>query len=122
VKGAYLEPPGVAFERKADVDRNYLVLAKELLAAGEYSSIATHDEPLIRAVERHAAEHQISREAFEFQMLYGIRRDLQRWLIREGYRLRVYVPFGDAWYPYFMRRLAERPANLWFFLQQLARR
>ena len=107
VKGAYLEPPDIAFERKAEVDKNYLVLAKELLASGEYPAIATHDEPLILAVERHAAEHGIARDRFEFQMLYGIRRDLQRWLIREGYQLRVYVPFGDAWYPYFMRRLAR---------------
>jgi proline dehydrogenase len=120
-KGAYLESPAIAFERKADVDANYLRLAKELLATGEYPAIATHDEPIIRAVERHAAENGVARDGFEFQMLYGIRRDLQRWLVSEGYRLRVYVPFGEAWYPYFMRRLAERPANLLFFLRQLVR-
>lgn len=120
-KGAYLESPAIAFESKADVDSNYLRLAKELLATGEYPAIATHDEPIIRVVERHAAENGVARDGFEFQMLYGIRRDLQRWLVSEGYRLRVYVPFGEAWYPYFMRRLAERPANLLFFLRQLFR-
>ena len=120
-KGAYLEPPEFAFQRKSEVDANYLMLAKELLATGEYPAIATHDEPMIRAIEKHAAAGGVARDGFEFQMLYGIRRDLQRWLVAEGYRLRVYVPFGEAWYPYFMRRLAERPANLLFLLRNLLR-
>lgn len=120
-KGAYLEPPEAAFQRKSEVDANYLALAKELLATGEYPAIATHDEPIIRAIERHAAATGAARDTFEFQMLYGIRRDLQRWLVAEGYRLRVYVPFGEAWYPYFMRRLAERPANILFLLRNLLR-
>jgi proline dehydrogenase len=121
VKGAYLEPPEIAFPDKAHVDQNYLALAKGLLTAGEYPAIATHDERVIEAVERFASEKGIGRDRFEFQMLYGIRRDLQRRLVKEGYRLRLYVPFGEAWYPYFMRRLAERPANLWFFARSLLR-
>ena len=121
VKGAYLEPAALAFPDKAHVDRNYLALAKELLTRGEYPAIATHDERLIEAVERFVAEKGIGRDRFEFQMLYGIRRDLQRRLVKEGYRLRLYVPFGEAWYPYFMRRLAERPANLWFLARNLLR-
>jgi proline dehydrogenase len=120
-KGAYLEPPHVAFEEKADVDRNYLELAHSLLRSGEYPAIATHDEKIINAVERFVTSEQIARDRFEFQMLYGIRRDLQRRLVAEGYRLRIYVPFGEAWYPYFMRRLAERPANLLFFIRNLLR-
>jgi proline dehydrogenase len=120
-KGAYLEPPDVAFEEKADVDRNYLELAHSLLRSGEYPAIATHDEKIINAVERFVTSEQIARDRFEFQMLYGIRRDLQRRLVAEGYRLRIYVPFGEAWYPYFMRRLAERPANLLFFIRNLLR-
>ncbi len=120
-KGAYLEPAEVAFQDKTEVDANYLKLAKELLATGEYPAIATHDERMIRAIERHAAASGMARDAFEFQMLHGIRRDLQRWLVAEGYRLRVYVPFGEAWYPYFMRRLAERPANVLFLLRNLVR-
>ena len=120
-KGAYLEPPEIAFEQKADVDRNYLVLARSLLTSGEYPAIATHDDHIIHAVESFVTEHAIAPERFEFQMLYGIRRDLQRQLVKDGYRLRVYVPFGEAWYPYFMRRLAERPANLLFFVRQLVR-
>lgn len=118
-KGAYLEPPEVAFPKKADVDRNYLELAKSLLINGEYPAIATHDWRIVEAVETFASRQGIARDRFEFQMLYGIRRDEQRRLVNDGYRLRVYVPFGDAWYPYFMRRLAERPANLLFFLRQL---
>ena len=121
VKGAYLEPPEVAFSSKAEVDRNYLELAKSLLTRGEDPAIATHDEHIVDAVERFAAESGIGRERFEFEMLYGIRRDLQRRLVKEGFRLRLYVPFGEAWYPYFMRRLAERPANLWFFVRSLLR-
>jgi proline dehydrogenase len=120
-KGAYLEPPDIAFARKADVDRNYLALARSLLRAGAYPAIATHDEHIIQAVESFVTEHSIAADRFEFQMLYGIRRDLQRQLVKDGYRLRVYVPFGEAWYPYFMRRLAERPANLLFFLRQMFR-
>jgi proline dehydrogenase len=121
VKGAYLEPPELAFPDKAHVDANYLALAKQLLSEGEYPAIATHDERMIEAVERFVSEKGIGRDRFEFQMLYGIRRDLQRRLVKQGYRLRLYVPFGEAWYPYFMRRLAERPANLWFFARSLLR-
>jgi proline dehydrogenase len=120
-KGAYLELPEIAFEKKAQVDRNYLELAQSLLTAGEYPAIATHDEHIIGAVENFVAAQGIAKDRFEFQMLYGIRRDLQRRLVRKGYRLRLYVPFGEACYPYFMRRLAERPANLLFFLRQLLR-
>jgi proline dehydrogenase len=120
-KGAYLEGPEVAFAEKARVDRNYLELAKSLLTKGEYPAIATHDERIIDAVESFVSEKGIGRDRFEFQMLYGIRRDLQRRLVKDGYRLRLYVPFGEAWYPYFMRRLAERPANLWFLARNLLR-
>ncbi|HEX4278902.1 MAG TPA: proline dehydrogenase family protein [Bryobacteraceae bacterium] len=120
-KGAYLEAADVAFEEKAQVDRNYLELAKSLLTAGEYPAIATHDERIITELEAFVSSEGIARDRFEFQMLYGIRRDLQRRLVREGYRLRLYVPFGEAWYPYFMRRLAERPANLLFFARNLFR-
>lgn len=121
-KGAYLEPPEVAFAAKSEVDRNYLELARALLLRGEYPAIATHDPRIIDAVEQFVSGHAIARDRFEFQMLYGIRRDLQRRLVKEGYRLRLYVPFGEAWYPYFMRRLAERPANLLFFLRNLIRK
>ncbi len=120
-KGAYLEPAGVAFAHKSEVDRNYADLMKLLLTAGTYPAIATHDEAMIEATKAWAAERNIPRDAFEFQMLYGIRRDLQRKLISEGYRLRLYVPFGRAWYPYYMRRLAERPANVFFILRNLFR-
>lgn len=120
-KGAYLEPAGVAFQIKADVDRNYVELMKVLLDHGEYPAIATHDENMIRETEAYAALRKIPRDAFEFQMLYGIRRDLQRRLVADGYRLRLYVPFGMAWYPYYMRRLAERPANVFFILRNLFR-
>jgi proline dehydrogenase len=121
-KGAYLERPDVAFESKAEVDRNYLELAKKLLTTGCYPAIATHDERMIEAVKRFIARENIGKDGFEFQMLYGIRRDLQRGLVRDGYRLRLYVPFGKAWYPYFMRRLAERPANLFFLARNLVGR
>jgi proline dehydrogenase len=121
-KGAYLEPPEVAFPKKSEVDRNYLELARSLLTDGEYPAIATHDWRIIQAVEEFASARGIARDRFEFQMLYGIRRDEQRRLVKQGYRLRVYVPFGEAWYPYFMRRLAERPANLLFFARQLVSR
>jgi proline dehydrogenase len=120
-KGAYLEPASVAFPRKSDVDRNFVDLMKLLLSRGAYPAIATHDENIIRQTEAYAAERGIPRDAFEFQMLYGIRRDLQRRLASEGYRLRLYVPFGMAWYPYYMRRLAERPANVLFIARNLFR-
>ncbi|MDP9170880.1 MAG: proline dehydrogenase family protein [Acidobacteriota bacterium] len=121
-KGAYLESPAVALTAKADVDRSYLELAGYLLTGGHYPAIATHDERMIETVERFTSRNNIGHEAFEFQMLYGIRRDLQRRLVGEGYRLRLYVPFGEAWYPYFMRRLAERPANVIFLARNLLRR
>jgi len=120
-KGAYLEPAEVAYQAKAEVDRNFVHLMKILLAAGPYPAIATHDEKMIDETKSFARSRQIARETFEFQMLYGIRRDLQRRLVAEGYRLRLYVPFGKAWYPYFMRRLAERPANLAFLARNFFR-
>ena len=120
-KGAYLEPSEIAFASKAQVDRNYMALAQSLLTGGEYPAIATHDERIIGIVENFVTSQGIAKDRFEFQMLYGIRRDLQRRLVREGYRLRLYIPFGEAWYPYFMRRLAERPANLLFFIRNLLR-
>lgn len=120
-KGAYLEPPAVAFPRKEDVDRSFVELMQVLLDRGEYPAIATHDPAMIDATKSYASSKKLSKDAFEFQMLYGIRRDLQTQLVREGYRLRLYVPFGKAWYPYYMRRLAERPANLLFMLKNLAR-
>jgi len=121
-KGAYLEPASVAFPKKSEVDANYVELMKLLLDRGAYPAIATHDERMIAATKAYAAEKKIPTDAFEFQMLYGIRRDLQRKLVEEGYRLRLYVPFGSAWYPYYMRRLAERPANVFFILRNLFRR
>ena len=120
-KGAYLEPPAVAFPHKSEVDRSYRELAERLLVAGTYPAIATHDENMIGRLERFVANNGIARETFEFQMLYGIRRDLQAQLVEDGYRLRLYIPFGEAWYPYFMRRLAERPANVLFIAQNLLR-
>lgn len=120
-KGAYLEPPEVAFASKAQVDRSYIELAQSLLTIGEYPALATHDEHIIAMLENFIAGQRIAKDRFEFQMLYGIRRDLQRRLVQKGYRLRLYVPFGEAWYPYFMRRLAERPANLLFFVRNLLR-
>lgn len=121
-KGAYLEPASVAFPRKRDVDRNFAELMKLLLDTGVYPAIATHDEALIEAAKSHAASREIPPDGFEFQMLYGIRGGLQRKLVRDGYRLRLYVPFGQAWYPYYMRRLAERPANVLFVARNLLRR
>ncbi|HTV58466.1 MAG TPA: proline dehydrogenase family protein [Verrucomicrobiae bacterium] len=118
-KGAYMEAPEIAFPRKADVDANYVKLMKILLSSGIYHGIATHDPNMIRATRDFVRERKIANDQFEFQMLYGIRTDLQRQIIREGYRLRVYIPFGSDWFPYFMRRLAERPANLAFFLRNL---
>ena len=118
-KGAYKEPPDIAFPKKADVDANYVKLMKLLLSSGIYHGIATHDPAMVEATKEFVRERNIGREQFEFQMLYGIRTDLQEQLVREGYRLRVYIPFGTDWFPYFMRRLAERPANLVFFLRNL---
>jgi proline dehydrogenase len=121
VKGAYDEPPTVAYPRKRDVDAAFARLAEALLRDGVYPAFATHDERLIDHVVRTAAAAGIPADRFEFQMLYGIRRDLQAGLRRRGYRVRVYVPFGEEWYPYFMRRLAERPANVGFVLRSLVR-
>ncbi|HKV40819.1 MAG TPA: proline dehydrogenase family protein [Blastocatellia bacterium] len=118
-KGAYDEPPSAAFPSKADVDANYVELMKVLLRSGVYHGIATHDEKMIDATKQFAAAEKISLDRFEFQMLYGVRRDLQEALARQGYRMRVYVPYGKFWYPYFMRRLAERPANAAFVLRNM---
>ena len=120
-KGAYREPPNLAFPKKTDVDQNYLQLMRLLLSEGNYPAIASHDESIIHAAERHVREQNIESNRFEFQMLYGIRRDLQRQLVLKGFRVRLYVPYGDAWYPYFMRRLAERPANLLFLVKNALR-
>ena len=122
VKGAYKEPPDIAFAQKAAVDANYVTVMKILLSSGLYHGIATHDPLMHQATKEFATEKGIRNDQFEFQMLYGIRTDLQQQLIREGYRLRVYIPYGTDWFPYFMRRLAERPANLKFFLSNLFRR
>ncbi|HKO10804.1 MAG TPA: proline dehydrogenase family protein [Acidobacteriaceae bacterium] len=121
-KGAYKEPPAVAFPTKREVDENFVALTKVLLKSGIYHGIATHDEAMIRATREFVAAEGIDRTSFEFQMLYGIRRDLQRQLVQEGYHVRVYVPFGDQWYPYFMRRLAERPANVLFLARNFFRK
>jgi proline dehydrogenase len=118
-KGAYLEPPEIAFPDKADVDRNYLRLMERLLAAGRYPALATHDEAMIAHARDFAGRQGIASDQFEFQMLYGVRRDLQEALRQAGYRVRVYIPFGTQWYPYLMRRLAERPANIAFMLGNL---
>jgi proline dehydrogenase len=115
-KGAYNEPASVAFAEKADTDKNFIKLMQLLLSEGNYPGIATHDEKMITATREYAAKHGIPPERFEFQMLYGIRRDLQEQIVRDGYRLRIYVPYGEEWYPYMMRRMAERPANLLFVL------
>jgi proline dehydrogenase len=113
-KGAYKEPASVAYAEKKDVDDSYLRCMRELLLEGHYPGIATHDERIVRETKRFARENDIAADRLEFQMLYGVRRDLQQKLVREGYRMRVYVPFGTQWYPYLMRRLAERPANVAF--------
>ena len=118
-KGAYKEGPEVAFPDKKDVDENYVRVMQLLLSSGIYNGIATHDPKMIEATIDYANREKIGKEAFEFQMLYGIRRDLQEKLAREGYNVRVYVPYGKHWYPYFMRRLAERPANIWFVMKNL---
>jgi proline dehydrogenase len=120
-KGAYKEPAEVAFPRKQEVDENYIRLSCMLLDSPVFHGLATHDEAMIAAVKGYATQHGIDRGRFEFQMLYGVRRDLQRKLVREGYRVRVYVPFGRDWYPYFMRRLAERPANVLFLARNFFR-
>jgi proline dehydrogenase len=121
-KGAYKEPEEIAFQKKSEVDANYVHLMKILMKSGVYHGLATHDEQIINQAKIFATQENIPREAFEFQMLYGIRRDLQRRLVREGWRMRVYIPFGTEWYPYFMRRLAERPANVFFIARNLFRR
>ncbi len=118
-KGAYNEPPEVAYPDKKDVDDNYIRVMQVLLASGTYHGIATHDPKMIEATVNFASKEGIGKDKFEFQMLYGIRRDLQRQLARDGYNMRIYVPYGKHWYPYFMRRLAERPANIWFVLKNL---
>ncbi len=118
-KGAYNEPPEVAYPDKKDVDSNYARVMQLLLSSGVYHGIATHDPKMIDATVDFAQREGIGKDAFEFQMLYGIRRDLQEQLARDGYRIRVYVPYGKHWYPYFMRRLAERPANIWFVMKNL---
>ena len=121
VKGAYQEPADVAFPKKSDVDSSYAHLMIQLLDSGVNPAIATHDEKILQTAIEYVQKHKISASRFEFQMLYGVRRDLQRRLAAEGYRVRLYVPYGNAWYPYFMRRLAERPANLLFLLRNLMR-
>ena len=121
-KGAYKEKPDVAIQKKSEVDRNYVRLVDMMLASGVYPAVATHDPNMVSEALRSVKANGIKAESFEFQMLYGIRRDLQRRLVADGYRLRLYVPFGDAWYPYFMRRLAERPANLMFLMRNLFRK
>lgn len=118
-KGAYKEPAEIAYQAKKDVDANFVLLMKILLKSGTYHGIATHDPKMIEATKAFARSEKIAPESFEFQMLYGIRRDLQQQLVRDGWRMRVYIPFGTEWYPYLMRRLAERPANAFFILKNL---
>jgi proline dehydrogenase len=120
VKGAYREPASLAYPSKADVDAAYVKLMKKLLLEGQYPAIATHDEAMIHEAKRYVDEQHIPKDRFEFQMLYGIRRDLQTSLVRQGYHVRVYIPFGRQWFPYFMRRLGERPANVGFVLRGIA--
>ena len=120
-KGAYKEPPEIAFAAKSDVDANYVKLMKALMKSGIYHGLATHDENIVHQAEAFATSEKISRDSFEFQMLYGIRRDLQHSLVRKGWRVRIYIPFGTEWYPYFMRRLGERPANVLFIARNLLR-
>jgi proline dehydrogenase len=120
-KGAYKEPPEIAYQKKADVDANYVKLMKILMKSGIYHGLATHDENIIREAKAFATREKVAKDAFEFQMLHGIRRDLQQSLVRDGWKMRVYVPFGTEWYPYFMRRLAERPANVLFIAKNMLR-
>jgi proline dehydrogenase len=122
VKGAYQEPPEVAYPQKASVDGAFARLLDSLVQANPYPMVATHDPALVRLTKTLVAKHRRDRDSFEFQMLYGVRRDLQEQVVAEGYRLRVYVPYGTQWFPYFMRRLAERPANLYFFVSNLVKR
>jgi proline dehydrogenase len=121
VKGAYMEPKTAAYQKKSDVDDAFARLMKRLLDAGHYPAIATHDPEMIAATKTYAAERQYAKDRFELQMLYGVRRDLQAGLVRDGYRVRVYVPFGEQWFPYFMRRLGERPANVGFVIKGILR-
>jgi len=126
-KGAYMEPPEIAFSEKADTDSSFIELTHMLMSEearekGVYLGVATHDEKMIQASIDYAENDGVSTGSFEFQMLYGVRRDLQETLVGEGYQMRIYVPYGTAWYPYFVRRLAERPANLWFFIINFLRR
>jgi proline dehydrogenase len=121
-KGAYKEPDDIAFQKKSEVDSNYVKLMKVLMKSGVYHGLATHDEAIIKAAKAFATRENIPRNAFEFQMLHGIRRDLQHSLVKEGWGMRVYIPFGTEWYPYFMRRLAERPANVLFIAKNLLRK
>jgi proline dehydrogenase len=120
-KGAYKEPPEIAFQKKSEVDANYVKLMKILMKSGIYHGLATHDEAIIKESKAFATREKIARDSFEFQMLHGIRRDLQQQLVREGWGMRVYIPFGTEWYPYFMRRLAERPANVFFVVKNFFR-
>jgi proline dehydrogenase len=120
-KGAYKESADIAFAAKSDVDANYIKLMKTLMKSGIYHGLATHDENIVREAQAFATHEKLPRDSFEFQMLYGIRRDLQQSLVREGWRVRVYIPFGTEWYPYFMRRLGERPANALFIVRNLLR-
>ncbi|MGB8582808.1 MAG: proline dehydrogenase family protein [Candidatus Sulfotelmatobacter sp.] len=120
-KGAYKESADIAFAAKSEVDANYVKLMKILMKSGVYHGLATHDENIVRQAQAFATAEKLSRDSFEFQMLYGIRRDLQQSLVREGWRVRVYIPFGSEWYPYFMRRLGERPANVLFIARNLLR-
>ncbi len=120
-KGAYNEPPEVAFPEKKDTDANYIKVMQLLLSSGVYHGIATHDPKMIDATINFATREGIGKEKYEFQMLFGVRRDLQRQLARDGFNMRIYVPYGKHWYPYFMRRLAERPANIWFVMKNLAK-
>jgi proline dehydrogenase len=119
VKGAYKEPKSVAYQKKADVDSAYARIVRSLLTAGNYPAIATHDPAMIELTRHFAREHDVAPDRFEFQMLYGVRRDLQASLVKAGYRVRVYVPFGREWFPYFMRRLGERPANVAFVVRAI---
>jgi len=121
VKGAYQEPKAIAYRAKAEVDAAFVALTQLLLAEGTYPAIATHDPAMIAATQAFARQHGVANDRWEFQMLYGIRRDLQAALVAEGYRVRVYIPFGGEWFPYFMRRLGERPANIGFVLRSLVR-
>ena len=121
-KGAYKEPEDIAFQKKSEVDASYVKLMKMLLKSGVYHGLATHDDSIIKEAKAFATRENIPHDTFEFQMLHGIRRDLQQSLVKEGWKVRVYIPFGTEWYPYFMRRLAERPANVFFIAKNLLRK